>query len=370
MIYHILNGPVLHTSPNIVRGTFSVVKRISPQTEGQHFFYINMFGAKMLYNNVDEEPYSKICKENGSEQYLINGSVLSFLKFMMSLKKEDKVIFHSNPQGRMSFFMNIFLLLRGRRYCNKISLICWGENDFLFNGNKLKHSIYRFIKSAVYSRYHQLCTLSLDDCRYVRTLYPKANTVYMPYIASEPIVYKWKSKIPHEKLKVMVSHSGWPHNEHIRSFSLLKKFVGSIEVLCPLCYGDEDYIKEVIDAGISIFGSDFHYFKELMPLQQYSELVQGQDVYMSSAKNQTGLGALFKALSGGAKIFVDGNVYSSLSEEGYLIFNVDDIINLSFSDFSSPLTREEAEANVKIRNKTIYDGEEIVSNWKNLYDYC
>jgi hypothetical protein len=170
-----------------------------------------------------------------------------------------------------------------------------------------------------------------------------------------------------DKTNIMVSHSGWPHNNHIQSFDLLKRFRGRVRITCPLCYGDNAYIDKVIMVGKKYFGEDFVYFTDLLPLKEYSKLHQTMDIYVSSASVQTGLGAIFCAMESGSKIFLKDNLYQSLSSLSYKINHVDDLNDISYEELVYPIAYDDALYNVEIRNRQLAEGGEAFCKWRDIY---
>ena len=163
----------------------------------------------------------------------------------------------------------------------------------------------------------------------------------------------------------MVSHSGWQHNNHIESFRLLERFrLNNIEVLCPLCYGDKDYINKIISEGEKIFGDKFKYFTELMPYDDYvNYLNKYVAIYVTSANIQTGLGAANILLRSGAKIFVGNNLYDSYQSMGVTVEKVNVLKNIPFDVLSAPLDDQLYNQNIEALLK-FYDSDRILEEYK------
>ena len=367
MIYNLLRGTVLHTTPNLVKSILNNAERISPATASQHFICVAMFGGEMLYKNVDKNPYEKIFQEREFTQYRLFYNKREFLKFVLTRKSSDKFIIHGNMDVKFHLLTNILFLLFRRDLMRRSNLICWGNNDFV-RGKKLKTMItLGLIRKWSYNLYQNVLTLSQGDREEAQKLYPRAHVIYLPYFTIRrelKIIDKNKS----EKCRVMVSHSGWSENKHATSFRLLSKYVPNIQVTCPLCYGDADYIEKVINEGKKTFGKDFYYFKDLLPAQDYFDLLQSMDAYVTAAERQTGLAAAYKAMEGGLKLYVTGNNLSSMKKDGYIVYDIIDIEHLTLDEFRNPLSMNEMKGNVEIYNKTHCDGKELLEGWKRVYE--
>ena len=367
MIYHIIRGHVLHTSPLLVKEIITLSEKVSSSTATQHFFCVIMFDKKMLYDNVDENPYIKLFEDFNYNNYKLFTSKWDYLKFLRGVLLCDKVLIHGNLDVKFQLLSYSLLYITRRRLLGRISLICWGNNDFVKGVRWKTRATLGLIRTKVYSRFRNVITLTEEDKNTVSELYPQANVIYLPYMNGDE--YRLNRKQRTEgKIKVMVSHSGWPENNHVRSFEALSTYKNDIEVVCPLCYGDPVYINNVIEKGHTIFGSSFSYFKDLMPIEDYTRFLQTVDIFITAAERQTGLGAIFRVMTGGAKIFLTGNLLTSLRNDGYFVFDLGDVGKTTFKSFSLPISDEQALANVELYNYTHCNGTEIINGWKRVYE--
>lgn len=131
-----------------------------------------------------------------------------------------------------------------------------------------------------FNAYNSIVTICPLDKEKVKTLYSKANAYYAEYVSSEKRTLLSKIRTDESKPIVVVSHSGWQHNRHINSFEILQKFTGRIRVVCPLCYGNKEYIDQVIEHGHKIFGADLSYFTELKEKIEYRDWLRTTDIYI------------------------------------------------------------------------------------------
>lgn len=199
----------------------------------------------------------------------------------------------------------------------------------------------------------------------MQELYPRANSINIPYIADRDIIRK---KINGGSVNIMVSHSGWPHNRHHMSFELLTSFASeNIKIICPLCYGEKKYIEDVVKEGKSVFGEKFNYFTELKSAEEYDELLHSIDIYVSAASIQTGLYALMTTIVSGAKVYITGNLYDSMREYGFIVNNFNALLDLSYERFSTELDDKSYEQNVNIYSSRYINIGELQEKWKYLY---
>lgn len=367
-VYHLLSGNLLHITPEILKTLIITKDKISNDTSIEHVFCIKMFGEKMLYDSVAQNPYQAILNEFDYSDYVYFYSHKDLVRFFIKASPLDKVIIHGLPRARDFAITSIALLLLNRKLLNRSTALCWGSDYRVKPTSFIKKTFNLFMKNVL-SRFKYVLAITTEDEVEIKKYMPRANVVYTPYMTDNKRQLVDKIKKEDDKAVVMVSHSGWPHNYHKHSFELLKKFAGRIKVVCPLCYGNATYIQSVIDDGTALFGSDFSYFTELKTPDEYKEFLRTIDIYLSSAEIQTGLGAISLSMISGSKVYVKGNVYTSLLKDRFHIFNAEDINTLTYEEFVKPLPREYALENIDIFNNLHCDGDEILEAWRKVYEY-
>lgn len=363
MIYHIINAQVRHTSPSVIK---VINYRFgNGQIKDKPFYCITRFGREMLYSGIGDV-YTDLMKELNIKDYQFFDEDDELLKFLRKTHKRDKVVFHSVQTTKLWMKYNLTCVFN-HRLARRSSIICWGEADFTMGKTNFIKRLVRLMIGYTYSKFFAVVTLSVEDEKKLKSMYKGVNVSYLPYpgiIKKELFTDKHNTS-----LNIMVSHSGWPHNYHIESFELISRFAGeNIDVHCPLCYGDPEYIAKVIEAGKKIFGEKFHYFTELKTSSEYYEWTKMMDIFIASANIQTGLGGLFGTLSGGAKIFVRGNLYSSLCEEGFIVFNTSELKDMDFATFKEPMAIEKQRHNVEVYNEKRCGGKDLIEKWKLFFD--
>lgn len=366
-IYHFFQGNMVHISPEVIK-SFLISKgrdKLCLNENDKFVFVITMFEKKVIHGDLKEDPYTPLFKEYEHTDFILVNSEKDYLRIIRNIAPSDKIVFHSWPPFRLFIKLNVFLLLFRRRLLSRCSYICWGS-DFKIADGGLKTWFSRIILQFSFNRYAFVDTLTSAEVDELKALYPKANVVNALYPSSSRYVFKEKIHSNGDKPTVMVSHSGWPHNYHLHSFDLLSQFKGKIQVVCPLCYGDEAYINEVIERGQSVFGSDFHFFTELKDREDYKEFLRTIDIYVTSAETQTGLGAIFYSMESGTKIFIKGDLLTSLAGQNYIVFDTESIKDIDFDNFSKPLKKDEAIANIDNLNLIKYEGADYLNVWRQI----
>ncbi|MBE6336486.1 MAG: hypothetical protein E7066_07425 [Lentimicrobiaceae bacterium] len=367
MVFHVLRGDMIHLSPDIIETVLNTSSTICKSHETKHYFAITMYGKNALGQVFSTDIYTSLFKKNNHSDFCFYRNEREFIKAIVNISSNDRIIFHSNPPGRGLLIINLFSLIFKKELFKKTTYICWGS-DYIFGGKGIKHKLVKYINSKAFSKYRFVGAISIDDVDEVLSYHKSANVIYAPYMSMRRILKPKIHTFNDNKSVVMVSHSGWQHNNHFESFNLLKRFVGKVRVVCPLCYGDPKYIDSVIKEGNKIFGDDFTYFTELKPIDEYRRFLQSIDIFVSAAEIQTGLGAIGFSMESGSKIYVQGNLFNSLSSQNYIVHKTQSIKDMTFDQFSQPLTCEEAQFNVDNRNKILSDGSSVHQTWQMIYE--
>ena len=273
MNYHVFPGNILHLSPAIIKEQVAAIKRICPSYLNQNFFCVIMYYDKMLYDNVETNPYDKVFREIGVSSYRLFYSFWDLYRFIMTRENKSQIIYHKKLLQKEQVLINISLRVFKYRLLRRCSMVCWGAGDFAVeHSTKMKQKIANYVIRDTFRKYRTIVAISQEDYSMLKKEHPRCQGVYAPYLRISPLELL-NPKKRKERPLVMVSHSGWPHNRHHDSFELLSKYAGAIDVLCPLCYGDEKYIKQVIEEGNSVFGNGFRYFRELMEYMDYQKTI-------------------------------------------------------------------------------------------------
>ena len=366
MIYHFFRGNTFHLSPKIIEDLLYLMEKKTAPEQQRHFFCIMTFSTKYQYK-TPENPYEKIFKKYHVKRHDYIDSFMELLRFISKANSnDDKFIFHGTIQPyKLQLVLYIYLLLFNKKKLSQLILICWGAGDFQIKPSSYINKIAAFVNNAAINRMDCSYTLSSEDLKLFQTIHPKAKSKSIRY----PIkLHATKPQRVSPPLRSMVSHSGWPDNKHIDTFNALDRFKDmGIEIICPLCYGDNDYIETVIKTGESKFGDKFSYFTEIIPTEKYDELIASMHIFITATSIQTGLFALTRSLAYGVKVFAQENLLRSMREYGFLINDFKDIKSLNFDDFSAALPVEDHATNIKVLYEKYLHEPEVTRSWDDLY---
>lgn len=369
MVYHIFNGSMTHFT-SIIEGILANADKTNKNGKSDHYFYI-LIPEKFLFGKRDDEliKFDKIFNTYSFTRYIYISH--NFRSIFGQLKKvicfHDRIVFHGI---NFSLKQIINLIVFNGNLLNHFIIIEWGVKTT--TDTTIKHKFKQKLNKYLYSKYKYIITMTSEEKELIILKSPNANAIVLNYITSTQEYYHNLSydevKNRTSPLKIMVSHSGWEHNDHLITFKQIENLKNeNIIVICPLCYGNKDYITHVINCGKEIFGNKFTYFTELKERVDYASLISQSNIYITNAKNQTGLFASTVAVSNGVKVFARENILRYFNELGCDIFEVDFISTFSYDELLEPLSEEQfyknREAMVKLADK-----DKRISVWKMIYE--
>lgn len=234
------------------------------------------------------------------------------------------------------------------RASNRVSWICWGYIPP--KGDKfLLSDISFFLRKRIYQKLTNVVCLLSGDKKELSRLYKLNNLMLLQYCGTKNLeefdIFR-EDKHNHQPLNVYIGNSGNNYQSYLEMLPLLAKYKGLIKVHAMFQYPDWPDKKDLVrNKGCEIFGDDFVLDETLMDIETYHNYMSQCDIYICGDRSQTGLGALHFSLFVGTKVFITGNNLEWEKELGAIIFDVENIMNMSFAAFSRELLPEEKEHN-------------------------
>jgi dTDP-N-acetylfucosamine:lipid II N-acetylfucosaminyltransferase len=138
------------------------------------------------------------------------------------------------------------------------------------------------------------------------------------------------------------------HLDAIKALTPLKR--EDVEILCPLSYGNLTYGDFIDSRGKKIFAGKWRGLRQFIPLADYLQLQKNVDVVvMYHNRTQAGFNT-FGFLKMGKKVYLknQSTIYQFLKAHGIIVFDANDIKNLTFSELRRPLQEFQAQTNNEI----------------------
>jgi hypothetical protein len=233
------------------------------------------------------------------------------------LYNADKIILHGLWSGKL-----IQLLFLQPWLLKKCYHVMWG-GDFYFPQKQ------SWIKKQIIKKMAHFITYIKGDYELAQKWY-EANGKYHECFMYPSNLYKEYDIKPkaHTTVNIQLGNSADPTNNHIDVLKQLKKYKDEdIKIFVPLSYGDQEYAKEVIKYGKSIFEDKFVTLTEFMPFEKYLEFLGEIDIAIFAHKRQQAMGNTITLLGLGKKVYMRSDItpWKLFKDIDVKFFDVDNI---------------------------------------------
>lgn len=183
--------------------------------------------------------------------------------------------------------------------------------------------------------------------------------------------YKFPIKVNDVKRKnVLVGHRGTETGRHAEILEALGKYESELtKVICPLSYGNQDYIDYIDKRGRSIFGVKWHPLTKLMGREKYFEFLNDfVDIAVFNNSESEGANTIFGLTFMGKKIYIskDNASYKTLEELDVEFFEWNGKVS---KDFFELLESGQVEHN-RLMMEKFGNEREIIEKWKIIFRKC
>lgn len=376
VIYHIFNA-------NVYFLTCGLIESIIRFSEHDHFFVVvgvNEFNKSYfddLFLRYHSSNYKYINETSSSKKTRIISDLskrllktefynfeIDLLKYISSLSHQV-IILHGN-------FTTLFYLFFRLNNNNK-NWVCWGFIYFLHKDlhkklYKIRNSLFR----NIYNSYSNIICLMQEDCDELKKLYKLKNTFFLPYFNELPLIIEKLNLTEAKKdntIRILLGNSGNCIDSYYQDLEKLKVYINNnISIDCMLNYGStEEQNSSLIKSAALVYSTKFKAHTALWPKEQYYNFMNQFDIYISSRRTQSGLGAIYLLLLLGKKVFLAGKNFEHIKNSGAIIFHSDQINEFSFQDFSRELNKDEKKHNY-FAIMDLLDCKALALKWDQFYD--
>lgn len=270
------------------------------------------------------------------------------------------------------------MLKLGKKRLKKIIWCVWGHDLYPeYKGNlakRLKEYVSRQIRKRISANFYAVGVGFEYDKIQVQKDYRGVKIVNCPYGYEKGLKCKIDSIISSfskdtNMTRVMIGHSSYPFLNHIETLNKLARFKdNAILVSLVLSYGNIDYGRRVEEHAIKIFGNKkVEVIRDLKTWEKYTEYLSSVDVCIFNFKKQAALGNFYTLCYMGKKLFLksDGILDIAAKSEGMKTYEISDIENMTFEEFSKPVLDNDAE---KKFGKHYIDERNYLKTWKKTLD--
>lgn len=321
---------------------------------------------------IDNDKFQANHEKCHDFQYSYIHSKWGFIKVLSHIKKTDSLIIHGLTNPRLFIYLYYF----NRELIKRSIWSIWGGDVYFykFAYKCLKYRFFEYLRKRIIPAIPVITSLVKGDYDIVREIYgTDAKYVYSYYpIPIDNILLKNLCNDNTENTNtVFIGNSGDPSNNHIEVLQHLKRLKeNDIRIMCPLSYGDRNYIEKVIEYGKEVFGDKFIPLTDFIPPIYYSKILMKVNIAIMNHNRQQGLGSIINLLLLKKKVFIrsDTTSFVFFRDNGIKVFDTLYLDKLSLQEL---FYMEEKTAN---KNQQliadIFSNEEAVRGWSNVFLEC
>lgn len=228
------------------------------------------------------------------------------------------------------------------------------KSNLPFTTQELKISSVRKMDYLVSSYKEEYLKIS-------RLIYQRKKQLNFTYYPLEYLVDVNDLSIKREK-QILVGNSGTLTNNHLDVFNRLKPYqLNDFVILCPLNYGDENYIDLIKVKGELLFNDRFKPLTEFLPIKDYNTHIRRSSIAVFYNFRQQSIGNIIAALWYGAKVYLSqkNSFYTYLKRNKVIVFDFDK----SNNDFNTMLDESDVNHNRTIL-LSLFSEQHLISNLK------
>lgn len=313
-----------------------------------------LLGNEKNIKYLSKEKVKIINIPNGGNRFIF---LLKYLKVFFLCKKmiknADRIYFHF-----LHFFHCLLLFSTLKKLCSY--WLVWGADvynriDYELYDNKtkkvipipykkknFKYIIRKYIEHIAIKKISFVGTIIKGDYKLISENFEINNNRIDFYYPNPLKIDNYSRNVYESKYKrILIGNSGDPANNHISVIEALKK-MNNIEVICPLSYGDKQYINIVIDYGRKIFGDRFIPIINFLKQEEYLKLLDSVDIAIFNNFRQQAMANIFALIMLGKKVYINKRspVFDFCIDNGIVIENTEVIIKeqkMNFLEYSKEI---------------------------------
>lgn len=186
------------------------------------------------------------------------------------------------------------------------------------------------IKKKAISRMNYIASSFVEEQEAIEKLIKqKKKTFPFWYYPIEQMV-NIDETIINDRNAIIIGNSGTMSGNHLDVFDKIKDLNWTARtIVVPLSYGNETYIKEILEEGKTTFGAQFKPLTDFMPLNEYNQTIKQCGVALLCNYRQQAVGNTISLLWFGSKVFLSTNnpFYHYLKRIGVEVFCYESDLN-------------------------------------------
>ena len=274
--------------------------------------------VNFINKNFDSKEHLFLILTNTGEVNLrenvkkISKNLKDLLLLIREIYKCEKIFLHG-----LVHYEIVLILFTQPWLLRKCNWVIFGVDLYQhkFRKKSFKSDLYEIARKFVIKNMGGLISHIKGDYKLAQKWYGAKGKYYYSFLYPNNILYKElnlsKTKEDNKKIYIQVGNSADPALNHLEVFKKLEKYKDkTIEIICPLAYGYDDYRNKVIKEGTKVFGNKFNPIVELLSFEKYSELLAKNDIAIFSYEGQQAIGNILTLLGLGKKVYIRDDITS------------------------------------------------------------
>jgi len=272
----------------------------------------------------------------------------------------DNIIIHYEY-----YYLGIALMNFLSYNCKNYIWVGWGaipnNTQIGFFSTRLKqYYIERFINVASF-----IVNLTDVEVNKIRERFPNARPRHIPYVT---IVQNLGFERDINNPQLLFGNSCFHLQYYENLLPLVEKYKNlHLTYMCNYGISDVQRYEEFKKRCISIWpNNQVKFWEGRVATKEYERIFQQYSVYICGIERQGGIGASYRALMYGLKLYLNGMTYTYLKKQGYVVHHIDELKEISSLDELFDYSTEDQMKNYSLINsflEKIYKCE----GWEALY---
>ena len=218
----------------------------------------------------------------------------------------DKIVFH----GLLDFYL-VKCLLRLDLNFNRIYWLLWGGDVYCYMNEKgrLRRLYRNFIRKSLISKLKHGGSFIQGAVDKAKFWYQFTGEYHecMGYVSNTFSLDSKQISVESKNAEwtVIVGNSGYKTNYHDEVFEILRciNYQTPIKLICPLAYGNKEYIENIVYRGKKLFGNSFVPLLNYLELNHYYSILNSVDAAIFAHDREQGTGNAVPLIGLGKKVF-------------------------------------------------------------------
>lgn len=338
MIIHLFSVNRQHLDPRIATSFAKEIKI------NQEFYFLGSI------DSTGKDIYDGLMSEFSDKIHYLNSSFKLYQ--LLVENRHNRIVIHG-----LSYTTLAIVALS--KHPN-VYWVCWGSGCSI--NDSIKSKLSKHIKRWIYNHFECLITLmSPDQLSLENDIKVKSKTCTLPYFIKDKqdlFPFRLDDLLNNKNVtaKVLLGNNPSSIDSYYLATKALSHLAPDLYITCMMNYSYTEGHKELalLELGRKLHNDNFQFSTEFYNILDYFYYMNNYDIYICAVEYQTGLGALNTMLKLGKKIYLTGKNLKWARQMSAIVFDYNDLFNITKDSFLKPLTKDERihNYNLIVNNET------------------